>query len=213
MIASSVYQNCADLDEEYEDGYLVESDLDDDDEVGNVDSLVQEESSESLFSLSIDSRKKVSATETGEKEVNSPAPVRTSPDEELKKIGSNPIVRDRTQSVHLVLKPIENLTPLKAVQAKKTNPLENQAKENIAVDTSLSSWLVESEFTPKSTNSCDSVGNLPSEKANSRRNLEDRTVLAALTVAELKQFTTSTSPKRSKSRSPDDKLIIGTLNH
>jgi hypothetical protein len=206
LIASSMlssppnqrYQNCEECDQEHED--------DDDDEVGNVHSLVQEESSESLFSLSIDSRKQVSAIETGEKEVNSPMP-------ELKTIGSNPSARDRSQSVHLVLKPIENLTQLKAVQAKITTPLENQAKENIAVDTSLSSWLVESEFTPPtSKNSSDSVGNSPSEKENSRRNVEDRPILGALTVAELKQFSASTSPKWSRSRSPDEKVVvIGTV--
>jgi len=111
------------------------------------------------------------------------------------------------------LKPIENLTQLKAVQAKITTPLENQAKENIAVDTSLSSWLVESEFTPPtSKNSSDSVGNSPSEKENSRRNVEDRPILGALTVAELKQFSASTSPKWSRSRSPDEKVVvIGTV--
>ena len=51
--------------------------------------------------------------------------------------------------------------------SKKTTPLENQAKENIPADTSLSSWLVESEFTPKSKNSSDAVGNSPAEKENS----------------------------------------------
>ncbi|XP_059438001.1 uncharacterized protein LOC132170878 [Corylus avellana] len=199
LIASSILssppkhrcQNCADCD------------LDnDDDEVGDVHSPVQEESSDSLFSLSIDSRKHVGATETGEKEVNSPMP-------EVKTIGSNPI--ERSESVDLVLKPIENLTPWKTVQAKKTTPLENQAKENIPADTSLSSWLVESEFTPKSKNSSDSVGNLPAEKENSRRNVEDRAILGALTVTELKQFSASASPKWSRSRSPDEKLVIGTV--
>jgi hypothetical protein len=110
------------------------------------------------------------------------------------------------------LKPIENLTQLKAVQAKITTPLENQAKENIAVDTSLSSWLVESEFTPTmSKNSSDSVGNSPSEKENSRRNVEDRPIVGALTGSELKQFSASTYPKWSRSRSPDEKVLIGTV--
>jgi hypothetical protein len=197
LIASSILssppnhrcQNCA-------DGEL---DNDDDDEVGDVHSPVQEESSESLFSLSIDSRKYVGAIETGEKEVNSPMP-------ELKTIGSNPSAPERSESVDLVLRPIENLPPGKAVQAKKTTPLENQAKENIPADTSL-----KSEFTPKSKNSSDSVGNSPAEKDNSRRNVEDRAILGALTGAELKQFSASASPKWSRSRSPDEKLVIGTV--
>ena len=83
-----------------------------DDEVGDGHLPVQEESSESLFSLSIESRKHVGAIETGEEEVNSPMP-------ELKTIGSNPSAPDRSESVDLVLKLIENLTPWKAVQAKK----------------------------------------------------------------------------------------------
>nr|XP_023920976.1 uncharacterized protein LOC112032450 [Quercus suber] len=227
------YQNCPDC----EDEDLVESDFADDeeDEGGDNQTSVQEESSESLFSLSIDSRKHVSENETGEKEVNSPMPVHASSDKELKAIGLSPIARDRSQYVHPVLNPIENLTQWKAVQAKALTPIKYQEKENInlepyfniatspqkeninlephfnretspepsfkqskhnlkpkfndlksaehevAVDTSLSSWLVESETTPKSSNSTNSVRNAPSEKLNSPRSHEDRPILGALT--------------------------------
>ncbi|KAL0005426.1 hypothetical protein SO802_012987 [Lithocarpus litseifolius] len=274
------YQNCPDCEAEYEDIDLVESDFADDeeDEGGDNQTSVQEESSESLFSLSIDSRKYVSANETGEKEVNSPMPVHASSDKELKTIGLSPIVRDRSQYVHSVLNPIENLTQWKAVQAKALTPIMmNQEKENInlepyfniatcpekeninlephfnieeninlephfngetspepsfkqskrnlkpefkdlksaehevAVDTSLSSWLVESETTPKSSNSTNSVRNAPSEKLNSPRSHEDRPILGALTIEELRQYSASASPRWSKSRSPDDTPIIGTV--
>ena len=257
------YQNCPDC----EDEDLVESDFADDeeDDGGDNQTSVQEESSESLFSLSIDSRKHVSANETGEKEVNSPMPVHASSDKELKTIGLSPIARDRSQYVHSVLNPIENLTQWKAVQAKAPTPIKNQEKENVnletyfniatspekeninlephfnretspepsfkqskrnlkpefddlksaehevAVDTSLSSWLVESETTPKSSNSTNSVRNAPSEKLNSPRSHEDRPILGALTIEELRQYSASASPRRSRSRSPDDTPIIGTV--
>lgn len=61
-----------------------------------------------------------------------------------------------------------------------------KCQENvIAVDASLSSWLVEcsQDDTPNSKNSVGSVGNSPSEK---RIGLIDRPILGALTVEELK---------------------------
>ncbi|XP_049365458.1 uncharacterized protein LOC125830285 [Solanum verrucosum] len=61
-----------------------------------------------------------------------------------------------------------------------------KCQENvIAVDASLSSWLVEcsQDDTPNSKNSVGSVGNSPSEK---RVGLIDRPILGALTVEELK---------------------------
>ncbi|KAM4108777.1 hypothetical protein ACJW30_03G071900 [Castanea mollissima] len=274
------YQNCPDC----EDEDLVKSDFADDekDEGGDNQTSVQEESSESLFSLSIDSRKYVSANETGEKEVNSPMPVHASSDKELKTIGLSPIARDRSQYVHSVLNPIENLTQWKTVQATALTPIKNLEKESInlepyfniaispekeninlephfnittspeneniniephfsretspepsfkqskrnlkpkfkdlksaehevAVDTSLSSWLVESETTPKSSNSTNSVRNASSEKLNSPRSHEDRPILGALTIKELRQYSASASPRWSRSRSPDDTPIIGTV--
>lgn len=255
VIASSIFffpsnsrdQNCADCDEEYENRDLVAGDLEDNDEVGNHHSDVQEESS-SLFSLSIDSRKQLCATETGEKEVNSPMPVHTSSYEEHVTIGSSPKVRNGSQYDHEVLNPIENLPRWKAVQAKPVTPLKNQAKENInlespldtginpepsfkqtninckpksnvlkpqeqqiAADTSLSSWLVESESTPNSNKTSSSVGNSPFKKEKSGRNPDDRLILGALTLGVLNQCSMSTPPGRSRGQSPHDKLITGTV--
>ncbi|KAF5454782.1 hypothetical protein F2P56_024421 [Juglans regia] len=196
-----------------------ELDYDDNDEIGNDDSLIQEETSESLFSLSIDSRTHVGAIETGEKEVNSPIPVHASTHEELK--------TNASQCFRSVLTPIENLTQGKAVQAKTDTPLMNKAKEKvnlepksndlkpkqeqILVDTSLSSWLVVSESSPSSRNSSNSTGNSASEKANSIRSHENKPVLGALTLEEHLWFSASPSSRLSKSQSPEDKLIIGTV--
>ncbi|KAK7337941.1 hypothetical protein VNO77_18533 [Canavalia gladiata] len=91
---------------------------------------VRQESSESLFSLSIDSRKGVSS----ENEVNS---------------------HGRISSV---LKPIENVTKERVVKARVLEA-QKKDKENINLDanisTSFSSWLVESETTPISIKSSD----------------------------------------------------------
>ncbi|XP_049395751.1 uncharacterized protein LOC125859941 [Solanum stenotomum] len=64
-------------------------------------------------------------------------------------------------------------------------PSLNCQENVIAVDASLSSWLVEcsQDYTPNSKNSVGSVGNSPSEK---RVGLIDRPILGALTVEELK---------------------------
>uniref|UniRef100_A0A5B7BCL6 Uncharacterized protein n=1 Tax=Davidia involucrata TaxID=16924 RepID=A0A5B7BCL6_DAVIN len=209
------YHNCTN---ECEDIDLEESDSD-------GDALVEEESSESLFSLSIES-----GTEIGEKEVNSAA-IRSicgCLSVEFREDGTkqgfaaemevnSPIIaihhssgfvgppggnqnaaRDRSHSV-LKLNPVENLTqwkaPLKHHQEKENINLEQQSNipfseeprsihnskhqskllkpqdQEIAVDTSLSSWLVES------------IGNSSSERVNSSStSFEDRPILGALTV-------------------------------
>ncbi|KAL5768124.1 hypothetical protein ACOSP7_014704 [Xanthoceras sorbifolium] len=236
------YQNCATSEDESEDLGLEGSVLDDDSDGDNLGSneriLVQEESSESLFSLSIDSRKHVCEIEFGEKEVNSPMPIRSSSIQEVEEIGSSGNGRgDRSQYVHSVLNPVENLTQWKVVKARETS--KYQEKENInsmqdldmpicpvptfklsthnsvlnsnnkkvldqeiAVDTSLSSWLVESETTPMS--STVSVGNSPSQNAN-------KPFLAALAVEEIKPLSASSiSPRQSRSQSPNEP-IIGTV--
>ncbi|XP_021912244.1 uncharacterized protein LOC110825989 isoform X1 [Carica papaya] len=297
------YQNCASTDDdEYEDLDLEEeSSLDDgcnDDKDGDdCKKFVPEESSESLFSLSIESRKQVSDVELGEKEVtSSPVPKCSSPVAELKVIElnrnapnrnhfvdsvfnpvenvelgekevSSPVAecispvaelqvielnrnaRDGNQFVDSVLNPVENVTQWKAIKPKALTHLQSQEKENmypenawygdatieqpnfkhstrktnlgskdkklldqeITVDTSLSTWLVETEVTPFSEASTNSVGNSPSIDAKSPRNHEDRPILGALTMEEVKQHSISTSPKRSKNWSPDETPIIGTV--
>lgn len=240
------YGNCSNSEDEYEGVIdLSGSDLNGDDYDGPVDDEVEsnkqvviqeQESSESLFSISIDSRKRVSDAEVdNEKEVNSPMP---------KPIGSD-------QTGHSVLKPIENLTQGKEVKAIAI-PLasKHQEKENMnveqdlyipispeptlklskyltrrplksndlklvdqetGVDTSLSSWLVESETTPKSNASNNSVGNSMCEKVSSSRSLGDRPILGAWTSEELKQLSASSTPNRSRSQSPDQIPILGTV--
>ncbi|KAI9187441.1 hypothetical protein LWI28_028174 [Acer negundo] len=260
-VPNNRYQNCVTSEDESEDLGLEESDLDDDDDsdgdnlVGsNEKILVQEESSESLFSLSIDSRKHVYEVELGEKEVNSPMPVRSLPIQQVQENEENGLsrnARDRSRYARSVLNPVENLTQWKVVKARTTTPpppSKFQSKENInlmqdldvpvcpvptfklsthssvlssdnkkvfdqeiAVDTSLSSWLVESETTPMSKTSTASVGNSPSHNASKPRSQGDESISAALAFEELKQLSASSiSPRRSRSQSPDEP-IIGTV--
>lgn len=83
--------------------------------------------------------------------------------------------------------------------------------QDTAVDASLSSWLIETKaVTPDAkSGSSASVGNHSSSRR--ARGFEDRPILGALTVEEIKQFSASSSPRRSPSRSPDDMPIIGTV--
>ncbi|XVF31003.1 hypothetical protein REPUB_Repub16aG0108000 [Reevesia pubescens] len=90
--------NSAESEDELEDLDLEVSDLGDDNEDGKAENepqLVMEESSESLFSLSIESRKQVCEVELDEKEVTSPMPIDKSPNEDVKPIGLNPNAKER----------------------------------------------------------------------------------------------------------------------
>ncbi|KAL2345824.1 hypothetical protein Fmac_007109 [Flemingia macrophylla] len=250
------YRDCPD--EGYDDINLEESDLDatlvDDDDPHNEKregeendgvnptSWVQEESSESLFSLSTDSRIRISSGEEAENEVNSLMP--------LPAHATNHITRKETkgriQDASSVLNPIENLTqgrvgkatvhqslkrdkeninmveqeinipispePSLKLSNRKSSQMLNDKKEEIGVDTSLSNWLVESETPPISTNGSSSVvDHAPKGRRGSPWSHEDRPILGALTIDEIRMFSISISPRKSRSRSPDDTPIIGTV--
>ncbi|KAJ0080020.1 hypothetical protein Patl1_23149 [Pistacia atlantica] len=248
-VSNHRYQNCASSEDEIEDLDLEECEVDDVNSDGDDKKLFQAESSESLFSLSIESRKQFSEVESGEKEVNSsPMPIHCA-NPELEEIGLSKNARDRSQFVHSVLSPVENLSQWKVVKARATPPVSKyQDKENIslvqnhdvptspepnvkllthnaklnfnnkvveqeiAVDTSLSSWLVESETTPMSNTSSVSVGNSPSQIVNSSRSHEDKPVLGALTVEELKQLSGSITPQEPFFIFPPSNLLIFDLD-
>ncbi|KAK7332834.1 hypothetical protein VNO80_29590 [Phaseolus coccineus] len=241
--------------DEYDDVNLDASDLDsmleDDDphsgkrergEEGTVvnRTWVQEESSESLFSLSADSRIRISSAEA-ENEVDSL----------VSAYGTNRITQKEAQGripdVSSVMNPIKNLTKGRAVKATEEHPLkidkeniklvvqdanipvspeptlklsnpkarqfsDNKRRQEIGVDTSLSSWLVESETTPVSINSTSSVGEqTPKGRRGSPWSHEDRPILGALTVEEIRMYSLSAPSRRFRSRSPDETPIIGTV--
>ncbi|WVY95479.1 hypothetical protein V8G54_034567 [Vigna mungo] len=235
------YRDCPD--DEYDDVNLDTSDLDstleNDDpqsekrkrgEEGAVvkRTWVQEESSESLFSLSADSRIRISSAEA-ENEVDSLVSANITQKE----------AQGRIPDVSSVLNPIENVTKERVVKAREVHPLKidkeninlvmqdgnipvssepalkmsnRKGRQEIGVDTSLSSWLVESESTPISINSNSCVGeHTPKGRRGSPWSHEDRPILGALTVEEIRMYSLSASSIRSRSRSPDETPIIGTV--
>ncbi|CAK9149979.1 unnamed protein product [Ilex paraguariensis] len=99
---------------------------------------------------------------------------------------------------------------------KSKRDQRDNLNQEMAVDASLSNWLVSPETTPAKKTSFTRLETITSEKSmsqgsNSIRSFEDRPILGALTVEEMKQFSASCSPRRSPSRSPDEMPIIGTV--
>ncbi|XP_059632313.1 uncharacterized protein LOC132274959 [Cornus florida] len=203
------YVNCRDSYEEEDNIELEEDDLDEDEDedegsggsdYGDDRETIQEFSTQ-FCSLSMESQKMVTSTQLADDKA-------ASLDQGLKKVERNRIARDRSQYVHSVLNPVENLSQWKAVKARTTLPLKHQSKENltleqqqqlptilkpivnssspfnykpdfsqskplvqgIAVDASLSNWLV-SSGTGSITNTC----SVPVVAVSSKKNmLEDQ---------------------------------------
>ncbi|KAL3647707.1 hypothetical protein CASFOL_008675 [Castilleja foliolosa] len=95
---------------------------------------------------------------------------------------------------------------------KKPDNSKNVNRE-VAVDASLSNWLGSPEITTPSKKASFSgfETSNTSEGRNSVRSFEDRPILGALTVEELRQMSASNSPRKSPSRSPEDMPIIGSV--
>ncbi|KAJ8558177.1 hypothetical protein K7X08_004943 [Anisodus acutangulus] len=85
--------------------------------------------------------------------------------------------------------------------------------QEIGVDASLSNWLV----TPEKKAGSSALETVTSERSmsqqgsNSVMSFEDRPILGALTVEELKQHSETSSSRKSPCRSPDEMPIIGTV--
>ena len=97
----------------------------------------------------------------------------------------------------------------------KAGQCNKKPDQEIAVDASLSNWLGSSECTPVNKPGSIGLDAIAPEKSmpqgsNSPRSFDDRPILGALTVEELKQLS-ATSSRRSPSRSPDEMPIIGTV--
>ncbi|KAK1313977.1 hypothetical protein QJS10_CPA06g00068 [Acorus calamus] len=81
---------------------------------------------------------------------------------------------------------------------------EKPPKQEISVDASLSNWLVPPvSKTPPRTSVSGQSGSTVSK--------EDRPILGALTLEEIKLASVNSSPRRSPSRSPDEMPILGTV--
>ncbi|XP_058101487.1 uncharacterized protein LOC131245799 [Magnolia sinica] len=282
------YQNCVcsdDENDEEEEENMEYEDSDFDDDRGEQ----EEVSTDSCFSLPIKREgRNHENTLANKEEVCDSRPLSVPSPDQRWTLLANKNARDRSQYVHPVLNPIENLSQWKAVKASST-PLKQRKKESvdleqelqipfsseptfklpvsqksfassprnfdleqelhipfsseptfklpkpqissdskprnfdltkpspkqeISVDTSLSNWLVSSENTPSTKTSLartESSENSQSLSSRSSRIYDDRPILGALTVEELRQHSVSSSPRRSPSRSPDDIPILGTV--
>ncbi|KAK6164404.1 hypothetical protein DH2020_001268 [Rehmannia glutinosa] len=135
----------------------------------------------------------------------------------------------KSKGTHTLKPQKENLTnfeaPRLSFSSEPTLPFsfktksdqKKNANQEIAVDASLSNWLSspETATSPKkaSFSGFETVtsGKTTSEGCTSVRSFEDRPILGALTVEELRQISASNSPRKSPSRSPDEMPIIGTV--
>ncbi|CAN1765728.1 hypothetical protein LINPERHAP1_LOCUS9714 [Linum perenne] len=213
----------------------------DEDSEGRLGTVV-EESSDSLFSISIGCSRKHQA-DMGEKEVNSPLP-KCVPSDDSKNVSAlntleetqfKEAASDNSKNVS-TLNPLEEETRFKEATNERTTaatalrlqqyqdkenveldinivrcsspefsfkPLMDNSEEkgsspkklaeqDVAVDASLSNWLVVSGVKPQLENSNESVG-------NSTERQKDRPVLGALTIGVLKQAPANrTSPSKSR---------------
>lgn len=209
------YKNCAEISDDECEDFVDEDEVVSSNKVKESDanggsSMIPEDSSESsLFSLSIDSRRRQSFTPGGgtvgddKEEVSSKTFITTIPSDD------NDTDKDKDKHIDSVLKPIENLGQWKKIvrkKAKSSSTMEkNQEQENVdseeftfpfqlkkktsntcRVDTSLSSWLLDSEISPEG-----SVGNSSSSLKNTK--------------------SSSSLRRRSQSFSPDETPIFGTV--
>jgi hypothetical protein len=208
------YQDCSD------DGY--------DDDIN----LNEEGSSESsLFSISTDyiNKRKPISVSSIEKELvdNEVTSIMVKPQEEEEKSEGNNIVEEDENVCSSVLNPIQNVSQRKVKATLlhsvtkdkeninwnqpepsmklsllssniKMNNNETEKRKEIGVDTSLSSWLVESENNKYNTpKKCD---------------VEDRPILGALTMEEIRKYSSSNiSRTSSRTHSPEETPIIGSV--
>uniref|UniRef100_A0A0D9W733 Uncharacterized protein n=1 Tax=Leersia perrieri TaxID=77586 RepID=A0A0D9W733_9ORYZ len=204
-----------DSDEEEEDFVDCKIDLVDEDELYTEDS--KQESHESLFSL------QMYKDQQNDNEVSSPAPKSsdTSEDKQSPLIQrNNP--RDRSQNVCPVLNPVRNMSEWKEIKIQaaapkkldkeNVNSVPNVAtspgtsiKMEVSVDASLSTWLVSSD------NSAVDKAQSRSPCSVSTVNRDERPVLCALTIDDLKQSSATSSPRRSPKHNREEAPILGTV--
>ncbi|KAK4435949.1 hypothetical protein Salat_0758500 [Sesamum alatum] len=180
--------------------------------------VVQPESSDSLFSLSLDSRRQVSAPEMGaDKEVSSPL---KPSDRENNAITSKKCVR------FAVFRYSEDKENVNNVEEKWIIPCKDQTSfdksktgfddqlkpSEISMDTSLSSWLVGSQKSPCKMSSGNSSPGSEKNYGESEKNYGERRVLGAITsTKEVRQLVESLSSGSTPCCSANDQPGVGTV--
>ncbi|KAL8055257.1 hypothetical protein ABFX02_04G045200 [Erythranthe guttata] len=227
--------------EEFGDDELDDLDDDDDDyDEDDIDvrTAGKEVWSESVITASMELSTENPLVVAIDEEVVSSLVKTSSSDEEITAFGSKTTnARDRSDYINSALNPVDNITQWKVAKSKgtavckpqkenltanfesprisfspeptfgpspssfksKSSRSKNANSQEIAVDASLSNWLASPEITTT-----------PSKKTGFS-GFEDRPILGALTVEELRQISATPSPRKSPSRSPDEIPIIGSV--
>ncbi|KAI5014207.1 hypothetical protein ZWY2020_055597 [Hordeum vulgare] len=218
------YSDDSDAEEDFVDCKI---DLLDEEEIRTEEN--PEESQESLFSLPM------SSYTQSDQEVSSPVPKSSvTPAQEESPLIQGNNHRDRSQYVRPVLNPVQNREQWKEVKAQ-AGPVKKLYKENVnlvpdvgatltckvanqtkmapskssqgevSVDASLSTWLASSEHS--------AVDKAQSKSPRSVSSVcrQERPVLGALTVDDLKQSSATSSPRRSPSHNREEVPILGTV--
>ncbi|KAM3368879.1 hypothetical protein ACQJBY_017037 [Aegilops geniculata] len=218
------YGDDSDAEEDFVDCKI---DLLDEEEVRTEEN--PEESQESLFSLPM------SNYTQDDQDVSSPVPKSSvTPAQEESPLIQGNNHRDRSQYVRPVLNPVQSREQWKEVKAQ-AGPVKKLYKENVnsvpnvgatltckvanqtkmgpsnsskgevSVDASLSTWLVSSD------NSTVDKAQSRSPRSVSSVCRQERPVLGALTVDDLKQSSATSSPRRSPSHNREEVPILGTV--
>lgn len=235
------YQNCRDSDDEYEELDYEDSDLEEDEDEddndgdrGLEDNNLDEDDAHGI----VESRRTISAAHVFTEEAK---PVGSNPYARDRSVYVHPVlnpVENLSQWKAVKAKREPPLRPQKenfvsnqdpqvssgsepsfkelSFSFKSETKQDKNSHEEIKVDASLSNWLVSSETTPVNKSGTTDLNTIPHDKSKSQesnlsRSPDDRPILGALTVEELKQFSASSSPRRSPSKSPDEMPIIGTV--
>ncbi|CAB4291435.1 unnamed protein product [Prunus armeniaca] len=233
------YQNCRDSDDEDEPLDSEDSDLDDEDEDDYYDDDAELEYEDEI----VESNKGVSIPQISTEDFDSPMPIKPTglnhnardrsgyvhsvlnPVENLTqwkavKAKGTSLMKLQKENFTLDQEPRISFSSEPSLSFKsKVDQHKKHSKnphQEVAVDASLSNWLVSSEHTPVNKTSTIALDTGTPEKSmshgsNSARSQEDRPILGALTVEELRQFSASSSPRKSPTRSPDEMPIIGTV--
>lgn len=119
---------------------------------------------------------------------------------------------DRRDSSSFGADPQINDTTLSFNPKSRIDPKKPRNEES-TVDASLSTWLSTSD----TGSECNSVSITPEKTKSScysKRAMlshDDRPVLCALTMEEIKRYSATSTPRKSPSKSPDETPIIGTV--
>lgn len=208
------YQCCASCDYQCEDTETEETGEEGDGSDQN-ERVIEQESSESLFSLSIDSKKYACAAEAEEKEVNSPMPMNGLEEKECRSVDLDPNLRRRSHDAQSVLNPVENIFQWeKGVKARAISPMKNQEKENLKIEQEFAFSV---PFSPKPA---PSLLNRISRRPNSKETAVDTSFSSWLSASEsasksktgIHSVGNSPSKRLNTLGSAEDRPILGMLS-